>query len=738
MAHSGTQGEIYRFGAFEFAAGRGELRKNGLRLKLQDQPLRILTLLLENAGEVVTREQIQKRLWADDIHVDYENAINSAVRKLREVLIDTSENPRFVETLARRGYRFVAPVTRVSSAPVLEESPVVRVEVPAPAARKRNLYWIWPVVASAAIAAFWFWPGRNGVGPPQQAVPLTSFPGYESWPSFSPDGNQVAFAWNGEKGDNYDIYVKLIGSGRPLRLTANPTAHSAPPVWSPDGRSIALRRFDKPSGNMTIQLIPALGGAEREVAQLGNATFASMGGWSPDAGGRVEVLLTARATFASMGGWSPDGHRLLISWADKTDEPSKLFWVSVDTGEKRRITSPPPATTGDQFGIISPDGHTVAFARTQLGNPSGLMADLYTLPLNSDLAPAGEPRRLTFDNTAIKGIAWTADSREIVFSSTRGGSVALWRMPISGSEKPWRLGFGDNGTRPAISVRSNRLVYEQTVFPDTNIWRVDLSDPALPAASFIASTRDETNPQYSPDGRRIAFRSARSGNYEIWVCDADASNPVQLTNRGVSGTGSPRWSPDGRLIAFDSPVDGHYQVFVMAANGSQQQQLTHGVAAESRPSWSHDGKWLYFTSTRSGRYEIWKIPAGGGTAAQVTRNGGNDALESEDGVAIYYDLRGTIMKAALDGSGEIRIVDAVVGGYSQNFVVTRDGIYYVASEPDNSLWFLSLANGKSRRVWKAEKPLHGGISVSPDSRWLLYTQLDGQAGSDLMLVENFH
>ena len=108
MPQPGTQGGIYRFGSFELAATTGELRKNGLRLKLQDQPTRILILLLENAGEVVTREQIQKRLWADEVYVDYENAINSAVRKLREVLIDNSDNPRFVETLPRRGYRFVA------------------------------------------------------------------------------------------------------------------------------------------------------------------------------------------------------------------------------------------------------------------------------------------------------------------------------------------------------------------------------------------------------------------------------------------------------------------------------------------------------------------------------------------------------------------------------------------------------------------------------------------------------
>src|SRR3984957_11526916 len=158
MPLPGTQGEIYRFGVFELASGTGELRKNGLRLKLQDQPIRLLIVLLENAGEVVTREQIQKRLWADDVHVDYENAINSAVRKLREVLVDTSENPRFVETLAKRGYRFIAPVSRGQQASAVAD--VTPVETPAeipqrvePRPIARKLPWLLPAGSLIAIAA---------------------------------------------------------------------------------------------------------------------------------------------------------------------------------------------------------------------------------------------------------------------------------------------------------------------------------------------------------------------------------------------------------------------------------------------------------------------------------------------------------------------------------------------------------------------------------------------------------
>jgi Tol biopolymer transport system component/DNA-binding winged helix-turn-helix (wHTH) protein len=602
MPLPGTRSEIYRFGPYELAQATGELRKHGLRLKLQDQPVRLLVLLLENAGEVVSREQIQERLWASDVHVDYENAINSAVRKLREVLIDTSENPRFVETLARRGYRFIAPVVRMPAASLPAEPPVAPVEIPVLVAGKRRLNWFWAVVAVVAVVAVggasWFWLGRGGAGPSLQAMPLTSSPGYESWPSFSPDGTQVAFAaGNGGKG-YFDIYVQLIGSVQPLRLTTDPADHVFP-VWSPDGRSIAFGSLDKVAREVTIQLIPALGGAEREVASLG------------------------KSYLFAIGGWSPDGRRLLISWQEKADAPEKLFWVSADTGEKQRLTSPPSGTLGDQWASISPDGKTIAFTRAQgLGTngQAGNIGDLYVLALTSDFAPKGEPKRLTFDNAGMGGIAWTADSREIIFSSSRGGSVALWRMPVSNAEKPRRLEVGENGMRLAVSQRSRRLIYELLIAPDTNIWRLDLSAPDRPAVSLIASTRPDQDAQYSPDGKRIVFRSGRSGSNEIWMCDANGSSPVQLTSRGPAG--SPHWSPDGRFVAFDSLADGRWQIFVMGASGGRQQQITQGQGGyNARPNWSHDGKWLYFSSNRTGRLEVWKVPAGGGSATQVTKNG---------------------------------------------------------------------------------------------------------------------
>jgi DNA-binding winged helix-turn-helix (wHTH) protein len=144
---------VYQFGAFEFNVRNGELRKHGLRLKLQDQPVRILAFLLENAGEVVGRDQIRARLWTSDIHVDYDNAINSAVRKLRDSLGDTAENPRFIETVARRGYRFVAPVS-----PKLPAAPLPS---PVPAKARRWRLLAIPVALAAVVAGLAFWGAKR-------------------------------------------------------------------------------------------------------------------------------------------------------------------------------------------------------------------------------------------------------------------------------------------------------------------------------------------------------------------------------------------------------------------------------------------------------------------------------------------------------------------------------------------------------------------------------------------------
>jgi Tol biopolymer transport system component len=260
---------------------------------------------------------------------------------------------------------------------------------------------------------------------------------------------------------------------------------------------------------------------------------------------------------------------------------------------------------------------------------------------------------------------------------------------------------------------------------------------------LIASTRQELNPQYSPDGSRVAFSSDRTGNHEIWVCNGDGSNPVQLTSLETS-SGTPRWFPDGRRIVFDSQKEGHAEIYVIDTDTRAPRRLTNDPSDDVTPSVSHDGKWIYFGSTRTGRLEIWRLPAEGGQAVQVTHEGGAIPFESLDGKTVYYQKKpaaSDVWQVPVAGGEETRVLGPA--GQLQ-FAVVADGIYFIEPGPPgyagwingNSLKFFSFAKGTAEKVFDIKYLPQIGLSVSPDGRYVLFSQVDPFV-CDLMLVENF-
>src|SRR5262249_3069831 len=269
-------------------------------------------------------------------------------------------------------------------------------------------------------------------------IPVTSFQGFELQPALSPDGAQVAFVWDQEKGDRGDIWVKLVDAGTPLQLTRGP-AYDTNPAWSPDGRHVAFLR-QSVEGN-GVYMIPALGGPE---VKLGEA--------SPK--GDCRSL-----------DWSPDGKLLAVTDGNEPWTPFSIYLISKETGEKRRLTTPPQQSRGDGGLAFSPDGKTLAFIRTAAVGSD----EIYLAPVRG-----GEVKRLTSDNRWIRGLAWTSDGREIVFSSNRGCTFGLWSIPVSGgAPKPFGVG-GQNVFQPAIARGRNNLAYAQ-VLTDSNLWRMEVS-----------------------------------------------------------------------------------------------------------------------------------------------------------------------------------------------------------------------------------------------------------------------
>ena len=571
------------------------------------------------------------------------------------------------------------------------------------------------VVLAAGVIAGWF-ATRKTVPPAvamQRPVPLTSYPGNERQSSFSPDGSQVVFSWDGDKQENDDIYVKVVGPGAPLRLTTDPGSDFSP-KWSPDGRTIAFAR--NVADGTQIMLIPALGGPERTLARF-----------SRNDGNRLRL-------YAALD-WSPDGKWLVV--AGKTrDEPTRLHAISIESGDIRPLTNP-PRNLMDVEPALAPDGRSIAFARVNGMN----LADIWVQKVSGTLEPQGEPRKMPAEGTFARDPAWTADGREILYASGQDLRSNIYRTPADGSGSSHLIeALGDGVEGPSFSYSSRRLAFSRQL-RNSNIWRLDLQAKTRAAESFISSTVREAFPQYSPDGKKVVFYSNRSGLNQIWVCDADGTRAAQLTSMTGGITGTPRWSPDGKQISFDSNTGGDWQIYVMDADGGKPKPLTHDKLTNVVTSWSRDGRWVYFLRGAGGDEQVWKVASQGGEAVQVTRHGGSGGVESVDGRTLFFikALSGastSLWRMPVDGGDEVQMVPSL---YRYNFAVTAAGIYYdTTALPDkpSSIAYLDFATGKVTTLHTLTKPADLGLAVSPDGRYLLFAQQDF-SGSDLMLVENF-
>ena len=594
------QRPVARFQDFEVHLETGEVWKAGRCLKVQDQPFRVLAALLERPGEIVTREELRQLIWPDKSFGDFDHAINLAIAKLRATLGDSADVPHLIETLPRRGYRFIAPLKEQSDPPPVrfitpaneQTGPSSAQEPPSrPAAKKPWLILgALTLILLVAVALFRMFPRhREQFSTASEIVPLVSMPGQQYQPALSPDGSQVAFVYAGAP--HPGIYIAMVGGEKPLQLTQNDADHD--PAWSPDGRQIAFARSDGSGSQQGLYVMPALGGSERRVYTVAVPTRGACGGMS----------------------WSPDGKSLAFPESVENGTKARLSLLSLADLTARPLTSPRNQEF-DCAPAFSRDGAKIAFVSGPVSSDPG---DLFVVNI-----AGGQPLRLTTGNSGGQP-AWTQDGIEIVFASREKGPHSLWRVSASGGMPQRVAGAGMDAFVPSISSRGNELAYKVVKRWDT-IWRLDLKDErrALAPPVRLLSGRGITyRPSYSPDGKKIVFESDRMGYSDIWMCDSVGSNCRQLTAlHGTSGTA--RWSPNGRYISFESVAQDYYGVGVVELpDGIPRMLATFPGANNGCPNWARDDEWIYFCSDHDpGTYQLWKMPRKGGSPIRVTTKGG--------------------------------------------------------------------------------------------------------------------
>jgi Tol biopolymer transport system component len=443
-----------------------------------------------------------------------------------------------------------------------------------------------------------------------------------------------------------------------------------------------------------------MGGAERRIA---NAAFAN-------------------AAFMQLA-WSPDGK--VIAYATFDAEGSHVIrFVNVDT---LRILPLEHRADCWNAGMpaFSADGARLAFVCTT-------SVGIYDVYVSEDAkllhvaTVMGEPQ----------GLAWDADDRSLIVANDSGDGGGLWRLSPDGSMA--RLPFGEEGSAP--TRHGNDVAYVRA-HQSVDIWRMDTQarEPEKTAQRLVFSTRSDMTPQYSPDGTRIVFQSNRSGSAEIWMSDADGTNPVRLTEFNGPLAGAPQWCADGRRVAFDARSSGTSSIWIVDVNERRPRRLASANAQNSLPAWSADCQSILASD---GRSRLYKLPVAGGHAEPFTSqdsyyaqtNGANAIFNVKQprGVALWI--------RPLDGGVERALPGMPLLDYDEAWAVAPDGVYFTrTAEGATALEFYAFANQAVRRIATLPKPPAPGgglgLAVSRDSRWLLYTQA-GEAQSDIMLMDN--
>jgi Tol biopolymer transport system component/DNA-binding winged helix-turn-helix (wHTH) protein len=706
--------------------------------RLEPKMMLVLVCLADHAGQVVTKDRLLHSAWPDTAVGD--DVLTRAISELRRLFEDDPKQPHVIETIPKSGYRLIASVEVLAAhhdaAPAVAPRAAVSLQrgrdTGTGSEARETERWSRRLVAAGvlgvvglAVAGAWYLRSPRTPAPPaMRVVALTALSGSEYGGAFSPDGRLVAFSWNGEVSaggtrpwwqGNMDIYIKAVGSSEVRRLTTDPGTDLAP-QWSPDGRQIAYARSEPPYHSQTIRVMSALGGSDRKVSDFHI--------WLPAA-------------------WSPDGRYVVAGRAGQPEAAyptNGIYLIPIQGGVPRAITRP-PAPGVDHAPAFSPDGRRLAYASCPQWRGECRVA---VLDLDAAFQAVGPPRQLTGLQGGTAGVSWSRDGHFIIFDADEVQLGYLWRVAADGSGLQERIEVaGANARYPYIAPAGDRLAFTRTL-RDEDVYQFE---PGRSARPIARSSVFDGVPEFSPDGTRIAFCSLRSGDaMEVWVANADGSQPQQLTHGPSRFQGGPSWSPDGKRVAFESQAaDGHPHIWTVDSDGGVPGQVTHGAGDQMTPAWSRDGESVYFSWSQTSGRDIWRTRIRTGATERVTHGGGFLARESADGKTLIYLSKpgySPVLAQPLAGGAPRQIIPCVAG---TAVAVHPTGIYYLpcsGSPPDRDplARLMDLATGKVRDLGRLEnfqyESLPSGFAVSPDSRTILYGRLVRDE-ADLMSIENF-
>ena len=596
---------LYRFGVFELEAYTGELRRNGVKLKLQDQPYQVLLKLLEHAGQTVTREQLRCTLWPADTFVDFETGLNTTIKRLRETLGDSAENPAFIETVPKRGYRFIAPVTP----PYSEPESVVDKTAPGRSVRLITVGAF--LILSLLSAGFGLRHWSAAASLPARVLDFAQLTsdGQAKQGRLVSDGSRIYFSEILPVGQ---ILVQVSAKGGETSTIPTTVANPRPADISPDGTELLIlsggSSKDEEAHGSALWIIPVAGGSARPVGNV----LATDALW----GERGETIVYC------------NGHNVYVVNRDGSN-PRNLLTVSGHVQSLRWS----PNRQVLRFTAATRDMGGTSSIWEVSSNGTGLREVVRGLP-----------------GSAVCCGAWLAGSDDFLFQWTRAGRTDLWELPHSGSVRrpaPIRVTAGPmNLSEPTAAGVPNEAFVVGSIPRAELVKYVPQEAQLVPYLSGISAEGVEA----SRDGQWLAYTLFPEGT--LWRSNLAGTERVQLTFSPMRAF-LPRWSPDGKQIAFIGTTTGeHWTTYMIPAEGGVARQMIPGNDETADATWMPDNKSIVFGPWKGGGSRGIKVldlntnqvsPLPGGTEIWSPRTSPDGryiaALSQQDSKMMLFDTR---------------------------------------------------------------------------------------------------
>jgi Tol biopolymer transport system component/DNA-binding winged helix-turn-helix (wHTH) protein len=690
---------IYEFDDLRVDPAAFRVTKAGSPVDLEPKAFEVLLVFLENPGRLVEKRELLEKVWPDTVVT--ESAMTRVIADLRRALGDDAREARYIETVPTKGYRFIAQVKQGGGT-----SPEPPAPSPGEAHFPPRAGWVTAAVVLLGLgvfAAVFFAVRARGrssrAAPPAPAPAVSTAPaqahqvtdslGLDLYPSFSPDGAQIAYC--SDRGGRFEIFVRqLAAGGHEIQITSD-GEDNVQPAWSPDGREIAYAS----RGRQGIWLVPALGGAPRRLT-----SFGSRPAWSPDGG-----------TIAFQSAGLID----LAATAPAAAPPSSLFVVPAAGGEPVALTRPGTPPGGHGAPVFTPDGKTVVFATWALHE-----GQLWAVSRRDGSVQRVMPQEPTsFGESFYYDPATSSRGDWLYFAATAGTwlNASLWRMRFpAATGGAW--GKPEQVTPPgsaslrqiAVAPRDGATLAYAALTSVSNIWSLPVdARSAAPTGSPALLTRASgcrnATPAFSPDGAHIAFVSCRAGeSTDVWLMDADGQNARPLT-KNPSRVSNPGWFPDGERIAFLSR-EGTKALWSVTLADRIEKRLIPLDTEVSSSQLSPDGRLLSFTSRAAGGgLGLWVAPLDGGEPRRVDVDGESVgyACWSPDGKFLAVELlRGPDMQVAVvPAQGGTPVVLTREKGLSWPHGWSPDGERIVFAGRRDGLWnlyWISRRGGPEQRL----------------------------------------